>query len=139
MSPWDAFSWFDTPRERTVSLPGNTATPICAAEPRRVVLIIAAPQTNLTISLLPSLTSTTGLPIVASSAQLPFILTQHEHGPLCQLQWYGLAGFTSSCTVVEVLLRDWPAERAATPNAQLQATIALTRAMEELTRALRQR
>lgn len=107
MPPWEAYRWFDTPLERVVALPfGAGWVQLCERSVRRVCLIFACPPTASGQISLNQGSANSGIGVQAG--QSPLILTQQQHGPLCQEPWFGSSGGGSFITVVEVLLRAWP-------------------------------
>lgn len=100
----DLFPFFRAPVETLVPMNLSQPVRLCQLNPDRVVLILgSANNINIFISTIPNATSSQGF-IVPSTAQ-PFVLTQAQHGNLCQCEWWATAASTgNSMCVIEIIL-----------------------------------
>lgn len=110
LPPWDANRWFFLPKESVVSLGVGAVAPLCLADPMRVGLILADPNRGQTLwmyGITNTVSATEGIGYPTNG--MPMMITHHEWGPLCQMQWFGFAPTGNvNVTVIELTLRDWP-------------------------------
>jgi hypothetical protein len=110
MSPMDAFEWFQTPICTFFGALSGTPLQIAKANPQRVALIISSGSSTNIAPETAVLVAGGGIALNATLTTLVFI--QAETGPLCQLGWWATNTALGNVTVVEVLLREWPGDRA---------------------------
>lgn len=108
MSPWDEYAWFDTPIEtKWTSISAPAGQQIVARNVRRVALIIAINVSTVSVSTQAGLAAAQGVSL--SLTQPNLMLTQKDHGPLCQNAWFvSVIGGGAVFTTIESFLRDWP-------------------------------
>lgn len=115
MSPWDAYRWFDTPTETFFADPGVAGNQrIVSLDVRRVYLMIrpGGAQATCQVSMHADATGMSGFLIDRAA---PLELAQQNSGPLCQSEWWQIAG-GGAVTVIEVKLRDWPHTMEGPPD-----------------------
>jgi hypothetical protein len=109
MPPWEAFKWFDSPRESefTGLVTGDLIAP---HDVRRVVLIVSVQQTSDSARITTKPGVESGRGVLLTGNQGPWILTHQSHGLLTQVDWFVASAPLSGLCVIEVLLRAWPGE-----------------------------
>ena len=90
-----------TSSQQVVSV-GTSSTSFLKAAPRRVAIIVSAPQTNrVTLSLDPSAILDQGLTLQPSTD--PLVLTVERHGDLVTRRWTAISStVTQGVSVIEV-------------------------------------
>lgn len=108
--PWEEMQWFETPTmsEFTNPNPAGLTVSVAPANSRRVVLILGcASGTGLYVSIRNDVAgATNGYQLLATT--LPLIITQKDHGVLCQVEWFAFIPQFDVLDVTQVVLRDWP-------------------------------
>jgi hypothetical protein len=109
MPPWEAYKWFDSPRENefTGLVTGDLIAP---HDVRRVVLIVSVQQTSDSARITTKPGVASGRGVLITGGQGPWILTHQSHGLLTQVDWFVASAPLSGLCVIEVLLRAWPGE-----------------------------
>lgn len=112
MSPMDEMAWFNTP---VVTYPVQTAfeaIQLCQANSERVLLLLCCPTGAGQIAPDPQIDQGASTSLALNTTVPYLLLTQKEHGVLCQTSWYGHQNGTvvpvQRWMVIEVTLKDWP-------------------------------
>lgn len=105
--PWDEMVYFDKPFTHSVPIPFNSGALLIASQnPHRVALIVSCVLAG-TAFISPTAEPTNGLGIPIANTLPPVIITQREHGNLCQCEWFVTSSNQVTIYVIEVLLREW--------------------------------
>jgi len=108
MAPWDENAYFDLPIERGFTTTGGVADSVAKANPRRVVLLFSlASASSYTVSTRSDIAGA-GNGIIVNNTTLPLVITQANHGPLCQVEWFAFTAVPLLITIIEINLREWP-------------------------------
>jgi hypothetical protein len=107
LSPWDSSRYFSAPVETSYGAIAQN-TQICKTDYKRVVLLIGLLSSSDSIRLSLKSGSFGGTGFVLTGTMPPLILTQREHGILCQSEWFVAQAPATGMTVIEVFLQDWP-------------------------------
>lgn len=109
MPPWEAYRWFDAPVETLWSMMSiGPNLEVAAHSVRRVVLMFCPVGVSSVYLSTVQSNSARGYQLVNGAA--PLILTQQQHGVLCQVPWFAGGAGANSLTTIEVFLRAWPGE-----------------------------
>ena len=116
MSPWQELTWFEPLSPVLVSPPSKGSLPLCAANPRRVVLVMSntvGAAAFASVGSDPGGNNTNGWSMQGTYQTI--VLTQKDHGPLCQAAWWvSIQLSPATVYVIEGILRDWPAGEVET-------------------------
>lgn len=105
--PWEEVTYFQAPTVSIVTVGGpGQWTPLCKANPNRVVLWISPVQA---IQVTPDPLSSLSTGIQLPTGMLPLMIREAQDGPLATSAWYAQSSVGNvSCTVIEVILREFP-------------------------------
>lgn len=117
MSPEDEYAYWAAPIVNYIAVPnGPNATRLCQRNPRRTLLIIgmaSSPSGGMaSVAPDPNVGSGALQGVSLQVGQAPLVLTQKDHGPAAQDEWWGSSvGTQPTVTVIEYVLTRWPREQ----------------------------